>query len=72
MTCGMSLSVLGIGAGTTGAAVATLVYAPELEPEIYEGAEGLLNLSHLLVPATAPLLILREGAIDAWQNCRGH
>jgi RHS repeat-associated protein len=72
MTCGGSLTVLGIGLGTTAAAGIGLVYAPELEPEIYEGAEGLLTLMHLLVPTTAPLLVLREGAVLAWQNCHGH
>jgi hypothetical protein len=69
MSCGGSLAVLGIGAVTTGAAVAGLIYAPELEPEIYEGIEGALTIQHLSIPAVAPVMVLVEGAKASWQNC---
>lgn len=69
MSCGGSLAVLGIGVVTTGAAVAGLIYAPELEPEIYEGIGGMIMIQHLSVPAMAPLMVLVEGAQASWQNC---
>ncbi|HEV2424664.1 MAG TPA: RHS repeat-associated core domain-containing protein [Terriglobia bacterium] len=69
MSCGGSLAVLGIGAVTTGALVAGLFYAPELEPEIYNGIEGVLTIQHLSLLLGAPTAVLGEGAIATWQNC---
>ena len=69
LSCGGSLATLGVGVLTTGAAVAGLIYAPELEPEIYEGLEGMITIQHLSVPAVAPVSLLVTGAVASWQNC---
>jgi hypothetical protein len=69
LSCGGSLTALGVGAIATGAAIAALIYAPELEPEIYEGLEGLLTSQHLSIPTLAPLSALAIGSEASWQNC---
>ena len=69
VSCGSSLVVLGIGAVFTAGGVVALVYAPELAPEIYEGAEGAMTMLHLIVPVVSPVLVLSQGAQMSWNNC---
>jgi RHS repeat-associated protein len=68
--CGAALGQLGIGlAGTaiTAGAIGASVY---LGPEMFEGAELLMNMSHL-GPLVAPGLVMTvQGAAGAWNNCR--
>lgn len=69
MSCGAALGVLGIGAVTTGAVIAGAIYLPELDPEIYAGLEGVINIMHLSIVPVAPLLVLSEGVKASLQNC---
>ncbi len=69
VSCGSSLVVLGIGTVFTAGAVVALVYAPELAPEIYEGAEGAMTMLHLIVPVVSPGLVMSQGAQMSWSNC---
>lgn len=67
--CGQAVGEVTVGVVGSVFTIGTLFYAPELEPEIYEGAEGLLTLSHV-VPVAAPgSVLLISGVVGIFDNC---
>jgi RHS repeat-associated protein len=68
-SCTEAVGEFGLGALGTVLTVGPIVAAAYLGPEVFEGAEGLLNLTHI-APVGAPgLTLMGHGGLQTAQNC---